>query len=76
VPGTVPFAWALVLTQLLATVLCVRRKLIGALLLSLAGVALLSFTLVCVLAAARLGTAETALVAYYAVFWTPAGPLR
>ena len=73
VPGTVPFAWALVITQLVATVLCLRRKVIGALLLSLAGVALLSFTLVCVLAVARLGTAAATIMAYYAVFWTPAG---
>jgi hypothetical protein len=68
VPGTVGFAWALALVQLGATVLCLLRKVVGALLLSLAGAALLVFTLVCTLAAA-----EVWILGYYAVFWVPAG---
>jgi hypothetical protein len=68
VPGTVGVAWALAIVQLGATVLCLLRKVVGALLLSLAGAALLVFTLVCTLAAAELW-----IIGYYAVFWAPAG---
>jgi hypothetical protein len=72
VPGTVGVAWALVAVQTLAILLCLGRKLVGALLLALAGAGLLVLVLVCVLASARLGAGEQAIVAYYAVFWTPA----
>lgn len=71
VPDTVGVAWALVGVQLLATWLCLRRKLIGALLLSLAGAALLVFTVACVVAM-RLDS-NWPIVGYYAVFWLPAG---
>lgn len=73
VPGTVGFAWALVIVQIVATVLCLRRKLIGALLLSMAGAALLVFTIACGLAVAELGIVSARIIGYYAVFWAPAG---
>ena len=53
--------------------LCLRRKLSGALLIALAGAALLVLTVVCAVAAVRAGPAERAIIGYYAVFWAPAG---
>jgi hypothetical protein len=76
VPGTAMFALALAGMQIGATVLCLLRKVVGALVLSLAGLALLSFTVVCGIAVwgLRGGDPDSArIVAYYAVFWVPAG---
>jgi hypothetical protein len=76
VPGTVALALVLAGVQLGATVLCLLRKVIGALLLSLAGAALLLFTIVCIAASWRLNASEPGslqIIAYYAVFWLPAG---
>jgi hypothetical protein len=70
VPGTATFALVLAAVQLGATVLCLLRKVVGALVLSLAGAALLVFTIVCGVAAEP---ENARIVAYYAVFWVPAG---
>jgi hypothetical protein len=72
VPGTATFALVLAGVQLGATVLCLLRKVVGALLLSLAGAALLVFTLACGVAVFELPESAR-IVAYYAVFWVPAG---
>lgn len=76
VPGTAGFAWALAGVQLGATVLCLMRKVVGALLLSLAGAALLVFTVVGLVAGVGLSETEPdslRIMGYYAVFWAPAG---
>lgn len=76
VPGTAAFAWALAGVQVGATVLCLMRKVVGALLLSLVGSALLVFTVVCAVAAPGLeapAPGSSRIIAYYAVFWVPAG---
>lgn len=76
VPGTATFALVLAAVQIGATMLCVLRKLVGALMLSLAGAALLVFTVVCGVAVWGVREAEpnsVNIMAYYAVFWVPAG---
>jgi hypothetical protein len=76
VPGSVGFAWALAGVQLGATGLCLARKVVGALVLALAGAALLLFTMVCVVAAWGLNALEPGslqIMGYYAVFWVPSG---
>jgi hypothetical protein len=57
-------------------VLCLLRKVVGALMLSLAGLALLVFTVVCgieVWALRGMEPDSVRIVAYSAVFWVPAG---
>jgi hypothetical protein len=76
VPGTATFALVLATVQIGATVLCLLRKVVGALLLSLAGAALLVFTVVCSVAVWGVHEAEpnsVRIMAYYTVFWVPAG---
>jgi hypothetical protein len=76
VPGTATFALVLAGVQIGATMLCVLRKVVGALLLSLAGAALLVFTVVCGVAVWGVHEAEpnsVNIMAYYTLFWVPAG---
>jgi hypothetical protein len=75
VPGTAGFAWVLAGVQVGATVLCLLRKVIGALLLSLAGAALLVFTVFGLVSAGANSTepGNLQIMGYYAVFWAPAG---
>jgi hypothetical protein len=76
VPGTVTVAVVLAGVQIGATVLCLLRKVVGALMLSLAGLALLVFTVVCgieVWALRGMEPDSVRIVAYSAVFWVPAG---
>ncbi len=75
VPGTAGFAWALAGVQIGATALCLMRKVVGALLLSLAGAALLVFTLVGLVSvgAKPVDPSNLRIMGYYAVFWAPAG---
>jgi hypothetical protein len=76
VPGTAMFALALAGVQIGATVLCLLRKVVGALVLSLAGAALLVFTIVGIAASWGSNAIEPGslqIMGYYAVFWVPAG---
>jgi hypothetical protein len=71
VPGTREAALALAGAQIGAALLCLRRKLVGALLLSLAGAGLLVFTLIGVFATGLHGV-DAQIMLYYAAFWLPA----
>ena len=73
VPGTQEIAGALAVAQIIATLLCARRKLVGAILLSLFGAALLAFTILCAMATHASNAIDPWIMTYYAVFWIPAG---
>lgn len=73
VPGTRELALALAGLQLAATLLCVRRKLVGAVLLALTGTALLAFTVYCASRTHVQASIDPWTMTYYAVFWVPAG---
>lgn len=76
IPGTAGPAIALAGLLALSLVLVIARKVIGALLLSLAGAALLALlALMAYGAAAHPEPCLSRIVAYYAVFWGPAGLL-
>lgn len=76
IPGTADPAIALAGLLTLSLVLVIARKVIGALLLSLAGAALLGLLAVMAVGAAALPEpCAPRIVAYYAVFWAPAGLL-
>lgn len=73
VPGTKAVALTLAGLQITAALLCVRRKLVGAMLLVMAGAVLLVFTVVCAAATHGQGPTDPWILSYYAVFWVPAG---
>lgn len=73
VPATGGPAIALAFVLGAAAVLCVRRKILGALLLALGGPALLILTAVTVWQARHGAPFDLRIAGYYALFWVPAG---